>query len=382
MKKYLKPISLSLIIAFGFASCDTDDEAFDNELVDLGGYATLSDNSISRLDRNTDLNIKLFTAEGVSVESVEILQDGSVIGSATVSGETATFNSSILGDFTFTDEDGAIQETGEYPITIQSMYSNGNMTNDPFTIEVNKAISLGEDNPSVTTMDSLSSVELTYEVSTFSAGIDEVTLEFKKNNDGTYADSDMDLSTDEGTVELSETNYEDLGLGVNDTLYYRFTAASGDLTDVVSSHVAITTKDFQNSNSVTLSKDLNMNQLNLQTGVISADGTENADIKFMEPTGFEVISDSEVSFVKADNDFDLEEADVLSARAAFENGNEITSATSLVDGDLFIYKDTREIEDEDGNIETQDFYGVMEIGNVNSVNGNVVSFDIEYSDGF
>ncbi|SKB78170.1 hypothetical protein SAMN05660776_2982 [Salegentibacter holothuriorum] len=381
MKKYLKPIGLSLIIAFGFASCDTDDGEIDNDLIDLGGYATLSDNSITRLDRNADLNIKLFTAEGVSVESVEILQDGSVIGEATVSGETATFNSSILGDFTFTDEDGANQETGDYPITIRSMYSNGNMTNDPFSIGVGKAISLG-DNPSTTTMDSLSSVELSYEVSTFSAGVDEVTLELKKNSDGTYADSDADLSTEEGTVELSETNYTDLNLGVNDTLYYRFTAMSGSLTDVVSSEVAITPKAFQNSNAVTLSKDLGMNQLNLQTGAISADGVEGADIRFLAPTGFEVINDSGASFVKADNSFNLEDADVLSARAAFENGNEITSATNLVDGDLFIYKDTRDIEDEDGNVETQDFYGVFEIGNVTSVNGNVASFDIEYSDGF
>lgn len=381
MKKYLKPIGLSLIIAFGFASCETDDDVFDNDLVDLGGYAQLTDQAISRIDRDSNLNIQFYTAEGVTPESVEIIQDGEVVGNATVSGETASFSSSILGDFTFPDDDGVDQETGSYGVKIRTTYSNGNVSEDPFTISVDKAISLG-DNPTSTTMDSLASVELEYEVSTFSADVDGVTLELKKNNDGTYANSDVDLSTEGGTVELSETNYTDLDLGVNDTLYYRFTALSGSLTDAVSSQVAITPKAFQNSNSVTLSKDLGMNQLNLQTGAISADGVEGADIRFMEPIGFEVIEDSGASFVKANDDFDLEDADVLTTRTAFEDGDVVTSATNLVDGDVFIYKDTREIEDEDGNVETEDFYGVFEIGNVNSVNGDVVSFDIEYSDGF
>jgi hypothetical protein len=381
MKKYIKPLGLSLIIAFGFASCETEDDGFNYDLTDLGGYATLSDNSITRFDRNSDLSIKLFTAESVSVESVEIVQGGSVVGNATVSGETATFNSSILGEYTFPDDDGVDQETGSFPINIRTTYSNGNVTNDPFSVAVGKAISL-EDNPSATTMDSLSSVELGYDVSTFSAGVDMVTLELKKNSEGTYVNSDTDLSTDGASVKLSETNYADLDLGVNDTLYYRFTANSGSISDVVSSQVAITPKAFQNSNSVTLSKDLGINQLNLQTGAISADGVAGADIRFMEPTGFEVIDGSGASFVKAENDFDMENADVLSTKAAFEDGDMVTSATNLEDGDVFIYKDTRDIEDEDGNVETEDFYGTFKIGNVTSVNGNVVSFDIEYSDGF
>ncbi|SHG43848.1 hypothetical protein SAMN05444483_11238 [Salegentibacter echinorum] len=382
MKKYIKPISLSLIIAFGFASCETDDDGFDNDLNDLGGYATLVDNSISRFDRSSDLNIKLFTGEGVSVETVEIVQDGSVIGQATLTGDnTATFNSSILGDYTFPDEDGVDQETGSYPIDIKTTYSNGNVTSDDFSVAVNKAISL-EDNPSETTMDSLSSVELGYDVSTFSAGVDAVTLELKKNSDGEYMDSGADLSTDGGSVVLNETDYEDLDLAVNDTLYYRFTANSGSLMDAVSSQLVITPKAFQNSNSVTLSKDAGMNQLNLQTGTIAANGTENSDIRYMTPTGFEVIDGSDASFVKADDSFDIENADVLSTKAAFEDGSIITSATNLENGDVFIFKDTREIEDEDGEVETKTFYGVFKVGNVTSVNGDVVSFDIEYSDGF
>lgn len=378
MKKYLKLASISMLIAIGFASCEADDDGYRDDPTEVGGYATLSDRSISRFDRNSDLSINFITSEGVSAESVEIVQGGSVIGNATVSGETATFNTSILGDFTFPDDDGVDQQTGSYPLRIRTTYSNGEVSEDPFTVGVDKAISLG-DNATETTMDSLSSVTLDYEASTFSASVDDVMLELKKNSDGTYSDSDVDLATDEGSVMLSETNYTDLNLEVNDTLYYRFTATSGSLTDVVSGQVAITPKAFTSSNSVTLSDDLTMNQLDLATGAISGDDADGADVKFLDPTGFEVIEGSDVSFVKLDEDFD---ADVLTARAAYENGDPITSAINLENGDVFVYKDTRDVEDEDGNVETQNFYGIFRIGNVSVVDGTAVSFDIDYSDGF
>ncbi|CAL67802.1 hypothetical protein [Christiangramia forsetii] len=379
MKKYLKLASLSVLIAVGLTSCEADDDGYRDDPTEIGGYATLSDRSISRFDRNSDLNINFFATEAVSVESVEIIQGGSVVGNATVSGETATFNTSILGDFTFPDDDGVDQQTGSYPIRIRTTYSNGEVSEDPFTVGVEKVISLG-DNATETTMDSLSAVTLNYEVSTFSANVDDVMLELKRNSDGTFIDSDVDVATDGGSVMLSETNFADLNLGVNDTLFYKLTATSGNLTDITSGQVAITPKAFTNSNSVTLSDDLTMNQLDLATGAISGDGEDNgADIRFLDPTGFEVIDGSDVSFVKLDEDFD---ADVLTARAAYEDGDTITSATDLENGDIFVYKDTRDVEDEDGNIETQNFYGIFRIGSVSVVDGNAVSFDIDYSDGF
>jgi len=56
-------------------------------------------------------------------------------------------------------------------------------------------------------MDSIYSRTLDYEVSTFSANVDAVTLELKKNSDGTYSSSNVDLATEGGSVKISETNY-------------------------------------------------------------------------------------------------------------------------------------------------------------------------------
>ena len=381
MKKQIKYWGLSLFLAAGLTSCESDEADYQEDATaDIGGYARVTDRSISRFDRNSDLNINLFTAEGVTAETVEIVQGGSVIGSANVSGETASFNTSILGDFTFPNAGGVDQQTGSYPLRVRTTYSNGQTSEDPFTVNVGKVISLG-DNATETTMDSLSSVTLDYEVSTFSADVDDVLLELKKNSDGTYTDSDVDLDTEDGSVMLSETNYTDLDLDVNDTLYYRFTATSGSLNDVTSGQVAIIPKAFTNTNSATISNDLMTNQLNLGSGEVTADGTEGGEIRFLEPTGFEVIEGSNIDFVQVDEDF-FDDADVLSARAAYENGTAMESFTNLENGDTFVYRTTRDVEDEDGNSETFNFYGVFQIGNVTVVDGTVVSFDIDYAEGF
>lgn len=380
MNKYIKYLSLSLVLATGLSSCETDDDDIRDEPIEIGGYASLTSTSISRFDRNEDLSIEFFTAEGVSVESVEILSGGSTIGTATVSGETATFNSSILGDYNFPDEDGVAHETGSFPIRIRTTYSNGNVSEDPFTVSVGKVVSLG-DNPGEATLDSLSTRVLEYEFSTFSADIDDVTLMLKKNDDGTYMDSGVELSSEDGEVMLSETNYEELNLNTNDTLYYQFSASSGTLSDDVESFIAIVPKAFQNSQSVTLSDDASMNELDFATGDILGEGSETGEIRFMDPMGFEVVNDANVDFVQVDESF-WDTADVLSARAAYEAGTPVTSATNLESGDVFVYRAMRDVEDEDENVEEVTYYGVFRVGNVTVVNGTAVSYDIEYAEGF
>ncbi|MDT0688663.1 hypothetical protein RM549_02635 [Salegentibacter sp. F188] len=386
MRNNIKYWGLCLFIAVGLASCESEEDDLKDRTSDLGGYALLTDRSLSRFDTNEELNIDLITSEGVTAETVEILQDGEVVGTATVSGESASFNSSILGNFTFPDDDGIDEEEGTYPVRIRTTYSNGNVSEDPFTISVGKVLSLGNaadeyDNPNQITMDSLSSVSLAYEVYSFSAPIDDVSLMLKKNEDGTYMPSGVELSTDGGYVELSETNYEELNLMVNDTLHYKFTATSGEMTDVIESTIAITPKAFTTSNSVTLTDDALTNQLNLATGEISEEGNEEGEIRFLDPTGFEVINDVDISFVEVESEF-FEEADVLTAWEAFEAGDPETSFTDLESGDTFVYKTTREVEDEDGNVETYNYYGVLQISNVTTVDGEVVSYDVEYAEGY
>ena len=377
-------MSLCLVVALGISSCEPAEDDIRPEPRALGGYAHLPNRTISPFDQNEDLSINLFTAEGVEVESVEILQDGEeVIGDATVSDETASFNASILGDFYEENDDGELEMVESFPIVIRTNYSNGNVSEDPFTVSLNPAISLGEITTE-TTLDSIASDTLRYDVSTLSATVDDVSLFFKKNEDGTYTDTGLDLSIDEDSVAIGETNFEELDLATNDTLFYKFRATSGSLTDEVESYIAILPKDFQSSYSVTLSEDSSINQLDLAAGEISADGEEDAEIRFLEPTGFEVTEGTDLKFVEVNDDF-YENADVLSAREAYEDGIPITSATNLENGDVFVYKVIREveIEDEDGNVvtETKTFYGVLRIGSFTVVDGDVVSYEIDYFEG-
>lgn len=375
MKKYLN-ISWCLLLVLGFSSCDVEEDDIRDTPRNLGGYAVLSDNHISIFDTNEDLSIKFFTTEGVTAESVEIIQDGAVIGTATVSGETATFNTSILGEL----------EADSYPVRIRTTYSNGSISEDPFTVSVDHAVSLG-DNPTETTMDSLSTVELSYEVSTFGATVDDVTLSVKEGSEGTYKPTGLDLSTEEGTVEVSEIDWEglEIDLAVNDTLYYQFTATSGTLSDSAESYVAIVPKAFTTSNEATLSSDLASNQLNLATGEVSADGDESGEIAFLDPIGFEVINSADLSFVSVPSDY-WDDADVLSARELYEAGDPVTSVTDLSDGDVFVYKATRPVLDEEGvpTGETTIVYGVLRVGAVTTVTADgetVVSYDLDFQEG-
>lgn len=368
MKKYLN-LSWCLLLVLGFASCDTEDDYLETKTI--GGYASLSDRSISVFDTNENLTIDFFTAEGVTAESVEILQDGEVIGSGTVSGETATFNTSILGSL----------DVDSYPITIRTTYSNGNVSEDSFSVSVDHAISLG-DNPAETNMDDLDDVVLEYEVSTFNASVDDVSLLLKKNEDGTYVDSGVTLSTESGTVDLSETNYQTLNLSEGDILYYKFVATNGTMTDEAEGTIEIVPKAFETSNTVTLSSDPTMDNLDLATGEITAEGGE---IVYLDPIGFEVVTGADMDFVQvADSFFDTLSEDVINAREAYMAGTPVTSFTDLENGDTFVYSATRDITDEDGNTETVTVYGVLKIGAVTTVTvdgDEVVSYEISYAEG-
>lgn len=370
MKKILN-ISWCLLLVLGFASCDSDDDHLDTKSV--GGYAYLSDRSISVFDTNADLTIDLFTAEGVTAESIEILQDGQVIGNGTVSGETASFNTSILGAL----------EADSYPVAIRTTYSNGNTSLDYFSVSAGHAISLDGDNPVETNMDDLPQETIAYEVETFSATVDNVSLWLKKNEDGTYVEqTGVTLSTEGDAVVLEDTDYASLNLMEGDVLYYQFVAESGSLTDSAEGSIEIKAKSFDTSGSVTLSSDPMMDNLDLTTGEVTADGGE---IAYLDPTGFQVVNGAAIEFVSvSDTYFDTLSEDVINAREAFMAGSTVTTATNVDQGDVFVYQATRDVEDEDGNVTTVTTYGIMEIDSVTTVTvdgESVTSIDISYGEG-
>ena len=232
MKKNIKYWGLSLVLAVALTSCESDEADYQKDAAkDVGGYAYLADQTISSFDTNEDLSIDLFANSGVTFNSVDVLMDGSSIASATVSEENATFNASAFGDLAIDDE---------FDIMLESQLSNGNMSKDPFSVSVVSPISLDGDNPSVLTLDSISNgAAVDYSTYTLSAPIDSAELFLKKNSEGTYTNSEASVSTEGGSIELATTNYQELNLMANDTLYYEFTVMSGSLSESASSYIVI-----------------------------------------------------------------------------------------------------------------------------------------------
>lgn len=369
MKKHFKSISLCLLVAVGFSSCSTDDNSI--EPTDLGGYAHLTDRKISVFDTNASLNLDLLTDSDVTVDAIEIMQDGAVIANATVSGETASFNSSTLGEL----------EKGSIPIFISSTLSNGKKAGDPASISVVDAISFVDTDKtplpgSVKFMDSTTTM-LAYKTYTRSATIDNVTLFWKKNDTGTYVESDMVLDVKGDEINLGNIDYDKFDAEVNDTLYYKFVANSGALSQEIETTIVILPQTFGESTSATLSADAGMNEYNLGSGDYAEAG-ETGEMSFTDPSGFDLT----VDFVKVAVPTGMTSAeyfnntDLMVAEAAFNAGTKITSVDDVSKGDVYIYKTTRQSEDDEDMI----YYGIIKIGDIIIVNGTK-SFEFEYAEG-
>lgn len=382
MKKYIKHLSFCLLAGVGLSSCDTDDNGYKEDPVDVGGYAYLQDRSITVLDQNETVSINLMSDDNVTFESVAIEDgDGNQIATATVSGETATFNTSSLGDFMFGDDNDEV--TGSFPLTIVSTLSNGMVVRDNASISVGHAVHVS--GPSeVQYMDGTESddVVLEYSVEPFGATVDDFTLEYKIGSEGTYqVDQVNPVEGTEGTIDFADLDYEAYGLQPGDTIFYRWTATSGELTDQAMTSVAIVPQAFTDGASGTVYQDETMSELSLWTGDNYAAETGSGDIAFTGSAaapGFTAVEGSDIMFAETSEEINS----VLDARDAFENSLVTSDTVPLVEsGDVVVYKVTREIENEDEEMETVTHYGYIEVGSVTIVDGETVSFEVDASEG-
>lgn len=369
MKKTIKLLSLSFLVALGVSSCEPAEDDIRETPRELGGYAYLSDRTISSFDQNESLNINLFTAEGVEVESVEIVEDGTVLGNATVSGETASFNASILGD---------LEAGDEFDVRVRTTLSNGNVAEDPFTIVVTDALSLDEVPESVRFLDTTTNV-LTYSTFADYATIDQVSLFFRSNLDDEYSLVADDLDVGGGEVDLGEFDFEGSGLTAGDTIYYRFVAESGEFSEEAVAVIPIVPQEFVGSTTSTLSEDPTMDSYSFEAGEYVPN--EEAEFLFMSPLGFE--TQMGVDFVQATVPDDMtpaeffEETDLMEAETIYMDGSPMTSVEDVEAGDIFIYRVVRQNEDGEDVV----FYGMVRIGDVTVTNATEESFDFEYTEG-
>jgi len=359
-------------------SCNEDEGEID--YADLGANIVLNTSSISNLDENHTMEFSIITADDVIVTDMVVTKEANTVN-ANVSAETATFNSSLLGTLTGNEEDGI-------DINVVSTLSNGNPYSKDFNIAITKALSL-EKGLDAIIYDTAVEDTLIFEASTKSAVIDNISLEWKKGKEGTYAPttplgSPLNVNGD----EIIFANFTDASYGYNlavkDTLYYRFIATSGTLTDSLETYMPIVSQTFENSNKVTLSSDLTKNKLNLGTATFYTDSnTDDGEIKFKSPTGFEKEGTTDINFVKVGdlsgeseyyNTIDklFAEKDLLIAQRLYDAGTKETEVTDAANGDLYIYKITRDVTE----------YGMIKIGDVVSTNGgtSLTEINIEFGE--
>lgn len=369
MKKYIKLLSLCFLVAAGLSSCEPAEDDVREEPRELGGYAYLSDQTISPLDQNENLNIDLFTAEGVEVETVEIVQDGEVLGTATVSGETASFNASILG---------TLEAGDEFPILIRTMLSNGNVAEDPFTVAVAEGITVDDVPESVRFMDTTTAI-VSYSTFAENATIDDVSLYFRGSVDDEYSLIADDLDLKEGEINLGEFDFEANNVQPGDTIFYRFVAESGELSQEAVAIVPVLPQDFGETTSATLTDDPATDSYDFETGTFVADA--EAEVLFDNPFGFQ--TQQGLDFVEATVPAEMtaeefvEQTDMMEAEDIYLGGTPVTSVQDVEPGDVFIYRVVRTNE----NGEDIVYYGVIEIGDTVLTNDTMESFDFEYAEG-
>jgi hypothetical protein len=365
MKKYFKYICLCSL-AIGLYSCDEDD---DLSFEAAGANTVLVDNEISVFDQNEDLTIRLLPYDS-EFQSVEIAKSGgNVITEATILDDsTATFNTSTLGELT----------AGEnFDISIVSTLSNGQVLSQPFSIAVTDAITLAN-NPGMVRYLDTTATALSFNTSTFSAPVDNVSLFRRTNLDTTFMDIGETFEVEGDEIDLGDIDYEELGVSVGDTIFYRFEAQSGELKQSVDTQVVIETQEFGSPNATTVSNNPSMSGYNLSDADYSAAG-ETGEIMFQDPMGFTTMDG--IDFVQPVIPEDMtgmeytSGLDLFEAEMEYEAGIKITSVDEVEMGDVFIYKTSRN---------GMQVYGIILIGDVSttSINGEETkSFDLEFMEG-
>ena len=369
-------------------SCNEDEGEID--YANLGANIVLNTSSISNLDENHTMEFSIITADDVIVTDMTVTKAANTVN-ANVSADTATFNSSLLGTLIGNEEDGI-------DINTVSTLSNGNPYSKDFNVKITKALSLEKGLDAIIYNTAVEDT-LIFEASTKSAIIDNISLEWKNGKEGTYAPTTpLGSALNVNGDQIIFTNFTDASYGYNltvkDTLYYRFIATSGSLTDSLETYMPIVSQTFESSNKVTLSSDLTKNKLNLGTATFYTDSnTDEAEIKFKSPTGFEKEGSTDIDFVKVGDlsgeseyyntvDKLFAEKDLLIAQRLYDAGTKETAFDSTANGDLYIYKITRLVTEEGEPDKNVTEYGMIKIGDIVTTNGgtSLTEISIEFGE--
>lgn len=379
--KYIKFITFLLISAFIF-SCEKEEDPF-KENFDLGVNILLTTSEISKFDVSHGVDLKIISHPDVSVSKINV-ESGDSKADATLADNTASFNSSIFGD---------LEGKESIDFTIDATLSNGKPYRKTFEVSIGNVLGISKALNELTYNSSIEDT-LAFKTTTNSATINSVTLDWKKNNAGTYAATNptgeaLNVEGDEiYFINVDNTTY-DYDLNIKDTLYYRFIATSGTLKDTLEVMMPVKSQVFEAYKTSSVYSDVLKNKLNLSTGSYYADNDSEGkgEIVFKAATsGFEKEGSTEIDFVKVgDLTSELEhvntttkfymEKDLLAIMRVYDAGTKITSVDNPIKDDLYVYKITR-----DAKIT----YGIIKIGSITTVTVDTktsITIDLEFGDG-
>lgn len=372
MKKYIKFAAFALIAAL--ASCSSDDDV---DYTDVGGNV-VPKASISRLDRNYDLPLAVFTKDGVTATKVEIYKNdaktisdpivlGAKISDATITADGASFNTSKLPSFDeFPVTSGGVTtntgKTGTFALAIVSTYSDGSTTRATYTLTVGKGIVwkvLDADGLPKTTSSTSGVLAVNYldpapvyvyyaTVKNGATVVNSVVGEYKINDGAYKALPGAALPITTGKVDVANI-IPWSEIAADDEITFKFTVTAGTQTDAISTKIVFADQVFGAETAGTLSNSDTTSQFSFQTGK-SYDGAdaENAEVTFVDGFGFKKArTDVRIEFVKSTLDYDT--TNLFQAEAAFNAATPVTALADLKTNDVVLYKVTRNL-----NLGTED----------------------------
>ncbi len=388
MKTLIKSIFVASIIVSAY-SCSDDDEVSGATGTRAGATVRLADSEITIFDVNKELTLNLsgedqissisIIKEGQDFEDGETFSEDESIGSATVSGEVATFNSSTLMPFIFPGkEEGDTKSTGSFDLDITYEGATISPAVVRQTITVGNVVAVTQEVASVIVNDTMTST-IKFNAATAGATINNFVVTVS-DQDGVLLDDisnefELDNNAVSDSIVITRGTYiTDYAQTKGDTLTYSFTASSGALSQTVETKVAIVPQPLGEPTDGSFKNDDTENQFNLLTGETSIDDAFSGDIDFVGAQGFGAISNTvdgetytvDIQFVKlsitGEEDY-LDYNDVEQAKVDFDAGA-ASSSVQVQNGDIYVYKVVRNVGTEEDPVVLKDFYGAILVGDV------------------
>ncbi|WP_109300053.1 hypothetical protein [Aquimarina sp. AU474] len=366
-KMKMKSLGILFLIIFILSSCNSDDTPA--QLLTRGVVA-LETAQLSQFDVNTDLEISIETIDGFTVDQINVLRNDEIVANAVISDNSATFSSSNLIPF-----ESTISLDLEYTV------SNGNTFKilreevdilDPFFFT--------QEMPTLSFRDS-SAIE--YGSFMVDATIDNVNVEWKVGENGTFVNATGVFETDSDAFPLSADTYIDqFGAMKGDTLFIRLNATSGSIVKEIETSIVLVPQSFGVDLELKIGSIASINETNLFDPNVFSEGDDMADIVFNGPQGISVNEDTDISFVRINTteepeDFYATYNDVEVAKANFDAGTPQTSLQVNV-GDIYVYKAIRDLKIDSDIVVDIESYGIILITEITETVENLeIDFNVK-----